>query len=86
MARAKTGASSVARGVGAMPRPLRVTSGSPSATRSLANALLTAEGVTWSRWAARATLCSESTVSRTRKRLRSMDEMLTNGEVTAHES
>jgi hypothetical protein len=74
------------RGVGTMPRPLRVTSGSPRAPRKRASALLTAEGVTWSRAAARATLRSASTVCSTSIRLRSIDVMLTDGDLTHHES
>src|SRR5215470_5534670 len=79
------GASSAARGVGTIPRPLRVTRASPSAPRSRARALLTADGVTWRRRAARTTLRSASTVSRTRSRFRSRRDKLTVREYTPHE-
>ena len=75
-----------ARGVGTMPRPHRVTSGSPNADRSRASALLIADGVTCSRFAARATLCSLSTVSSTRSRLRSTVSILTTSDFIPHES
>src|SRR5205823_286366 len=76
----------MARGVGTMPRPLRVTSGSPSASRRRARALLTADGVTCRRPAARATFCSRSTTWSMSIRLRSIEERLTDGELTYHES
>ena len=68
---ASTGASAAARGVGTRPRPRRTTSGSPSATRSRASALLTADCVTWSLRAARVALPSCRTAWSTRSRFRS---------------
>ncbi len=85
-ARARPGASAAARGVGTMPRPLRLISGSSSVARRRASALLTADGVTCSRRAARATLRSASTVSSTSSRFRSSDDRLTDGDDTHHES
>jgi len=80
------GSSAAARGVGTMPRPLRVVSGSPSAARRRASELLTAEGVTFRRFAARATLPSLSTVCSTNNRFKSMSDKLIVGDVLAHES
>src|SRR5436190_10731738 len=85
-ARAIAGASAAARGVGTTPRPLRTSSGSPSAARKRARALLTAEGVTCRRRAARATLRSPSTLSSTRSRFKSSADKLTAGDDTHHEA
>src|SRR5882757_10279010 len=68
-----------------MPRPLLMTSGSLRARRSRASELLIADGVTWSRRAARATLCSASTVSSTTSRFKSSCDNLMDGEYTRHE-
>jgi len=70
-------ASASARGVGTSRRPLRTNSGSSNVARSRARALLTAEGVTWSRAAARVTLRSSSTACRTSSRFQSMADRFT---------
>src|SRR5437899_1636345 len=79
------GAIAAARGVGTTPLPLRVTSGSPRMSRRRASELLTADGVTWSRSAVRATLRSARTVWSTRTRLRSMEAIITGGDLNTHE-
>lgn len=81
--RASTGANSSARGVGTIPRPFLVTSRSPMRSLRRASALLTADGVTCSRAAARATLPSVRTASRTCSRWRSIRAELTDVELTA---
>ncbi len=59
IAAASSGSNSSAAGVGAMPRPSRTSSGSPSSSRALASAFETADCVTPSRRAARVALLLE---------------------------
>src|SRR4249919_3727338 len=62
---------SSARGVGTRPRPARTRSGSPVASRRRASDRRMADGRSWRRSAARATLPSDSRTSRVTSRLRS---------------
>src|SRR5262245_3300978 len=75
-AAATSGANDRANGVDTTFLPLRTNNGSPSSSRNRASELLTAEGVTCSRSAARTTLPSTRTWCSARIRFRSMASIL----------